>query len=579
MHYFKTFIHSLLLMTTLSLPLSSGQVIPPPPQENISEEKVLQIFNLSSYDDLLALLDSLEEGELEKRCTPAQLEELNYFFASMAREGLLPDDDEFSLENDIGEMFHQGGDLFSSRWGGEIVLVPAVGGYTAEELILRTGFISKSWKATKKFVKKHKTAILIGVAVAVVGGVVIYAVVTSSSAAGAIVGGAAAAANSTQKPTPNPTAKGAEKPKAEAKSPLIEAPVIQKLVDDNVSSLKEHVAETLASQPHIESQKGSNDSIGDMIRGVGSLAAHDLLDAAAELIVPLSKLNDGLHEAGSKILPRLVDPLTPETSSQKRVENNFADIHKQIDQFFSTDHAPAYTPEAKAQIAAIHAEQGRQIAILPPPGSSALGGTALSAGRVTSVSREATLIAEEAGLAEVAGLKEIGSLEKAASVASKSLKTEEALASCQKTATLEESAAVAAKPFQLDAAGQASKALFDRAEDFLKQYKGSFFSESQARELIHETGIKTYSRPHGIPDNFRIKLSNTGAGMKYIDPVNENAYIRVMPGKPHSPNPCQQKPYVVQARDGMAIDKFGNRVPLAAPEAHIPVEEFLYRSR
>ena len=418
MHYFKTFIHSLLLTTTLSLPLSSGQVILPPPQENISEEKVLQIFNLSSYDDLLTLLDSLEEGELEKRCTPAQLEELNYFFASMAREGLLPDDDEFSLENDIGEMFHQGGELFSSRWGGEIVLVPAVGGYTAEELILRAGFISKSWKATKKFVKKHKTAILIGVAAAVVGGVVIYAVVTSSSAAGAIVGGAAAAANSTQKPSPKSTAKAAEKP------PLIEAPVIKQLVDDNVSSLKEHVAETLASQPNIDSQKAS---IGDMIRGVGSLAAHDLLDAAADLIVPLSHLNDGLHAVGSKMLPGLVDPLTPETSSQKRVENNFADIHKQIDQFFSTNHASAYTPEAKAQTAAIHAEQGRQIAILPPPCSPALG-----AGRVTSISREATLIAEEASLAEVAGLKEIGPLEKAASVASKSLKAEEALASCQK---------------------------------------------------------------------------------------------------------------------------------------------------
>ncbi len=51
-----------------------------------------------------------------------------------------------------------------------------------------------------------------------------------------------------------------------------------------------------------------------------------------------------------------------------------------------------------------------------------------------------------------------------------------------------------------------------------------------------------------------------------------------MPGKPHSPFSHQQKPYVVQMKDGKAFDKQGNLILLPEkPEAHIPLEEFVYR--
>jgi hypothetical protein len=50
-----------------------------------------------------------------------------------------------------------------------------------------------------------------------------------------------------------------------------------------------------------------------------------------------------------------------------------------------------------------------------------------------------------------------------------------------------------------------------------------------------------------------------------------------MPGKLHSPNPKQQKPYVIQTKDGKAFDKYGNLISPEQPEAHIPFEEFIYR--
>lgn len=117
---------------------------------------------------------------------------------------------------------------------------------------------------------------------------------------------------------------------------------------------------------------------------------------------------------------------------------------------------------------------------------------------------------------------------------------------------------------------------YERAQNFLKSHKG-FMPESQAKDLIHQTGIRTFPRPQGIPDNFRIKISDKGAGMKYVHPKHDHTYVRIMPGKPHSPLPHQQNPYVNQVKDGKALDKFGNIVKADSPEAHIPYEEFVYR--
>lgn len=70
-----------------------------------------------------------------------------------------------------------------------------------------------------------------------------------------------------------------------------------------------------------------------------------------------------------------------------------------------------------------------------------------------------------------------------------------------------------------------------------------------------------------------------GAGMKYIDPVNSHISIRVMPGKPHSPWPHQQQPYVIQIIDGKYFDILGNEVLGPSIEAHIPIQEFNYKGK
>lgn len=124
---------------------------------------------------------------------------------------------------------------------------------------------------------------------------------------------------------------------------------------------------------------------------------------------------------------------------------------------------------------------------------------------------------------------------------------------------------------------QESIALHKKAQDTLKPYVKKPLPEFKVRELIHEANLPTFPRPKGIPDNFLVMVSDRGAGMEYVHPTNTHMRIRVMPGKPHSPNPSQQKPYVIQQKDGQAFDKHGNLVQPEKPEAHIPLEEFVYR--
>jgi tetratricopeptide (TPR) repeat protein len=121
----------------------------------------------------------------------------------------------------------------------------------------------------------------------------------------------------------------------------------------------------------------------------------------------------------------------------------------------------------------------------------------------------------------------------------------------------------------------ASKTHFDKVQAFLKQFKG-YRPEAEVRELIHRTGTPTFPRPPGIPENYRVQLSDRGAGMKYVHPLDEGTGIRVMPGKPHSMRPAQRNSYVICSKQGKVYDKIGNVVLKDSEEAHIPYNEFVY---
>ena len=109
-----------------------------------------------------------------------------------------------------------------------------------------------------------------------------------------------------------------------------------------------------------------------------------------------------------------------------------------------------------------------------------------------------------------------------------------------------------------------------------KQNQKKYLPEEQIRELIHQAGIQTFPRPIGIPENYLVTITDRSGGMRYIHSQDPGFCIRVMPGKPHSPFPHQQHPYIVHTKNGQYLDKFGNMVSKDSPHAHIPIDEFTY---
>ncbi|CCB87742.1 unknown protein, partial (plasmid) [Simkania negevensis Z] len=154
----------------------------------------------TTYDEIVQMLDDLESGELERRYSPMQLERVNEYLAFLAKEGILPNEyeEEETLEEDTYDLMYGEDSAFQLvhylENSHEYMIIPAViNGYSGYNII-QCGKISKAWKKTKKFVKKHKKAIIIGAVVVVAVAVVAVAVVAVSSATVASAASAAAGA-------------------------------------------------------------------------------------------------------------------------------------------------------------------------------------------------------------------------------------------------------------------------------------------------------------------------------------------------------------------------------------------------
>lgn len=531
MRYLKILVHSILLLTTpflLHYPI-------PVHAETVQCKK--QKDSILSYDEILYLLHDLENGELEKRCNQQDLDRINQFLVVLAKEGLLPKekDEKLILNKDIEELIYEYENPYTCSFSFDEF-------DEAEILLCKKSWTKRQWRHTRKFVKKHKKAILIGAAVVVAATIVVYAVAAASTA-GAVAAGAASSGcdkkgkgHSEPKNDRNPV----EETQAEEIPIFHEAPVLEVVLEERLSTFKETMNEDVVLQ------QNQGYPLEEAVRDLGSFLTHEVLEGVAQLVSVIPQLQEEIKEIGSRILPESI--LQPADNctffSTESHEDLIAAGHQKIDQVFATNQAPLYT---------LSQEKGFTFGILPPPGNFSKGINASKFREAIKGGQEVAVLSEELGFAsrEIVQLENAGALEKTVSGTFESIVTEKAMIE--------------------------SVEKFKNAREFLKPYKGQYLSEMQARDLIHQTGIKTFSRPNGIPENFRIKISGKGAGIKYVHPENEQTYIRVMPGKPHSPFPYQRKPYVVAMKDGKTLDKFGNIVRADSIEAHIPMEEFSFR--
>lgn len=714
-----------------------------------SQEQEEQWVRPNTYDEIVQMLEDLESGELERRYSPMQLNRVNDYIATLAKEGILPNEfeEEVELEEDTYELMYGEDSAFQLTHylenSHEYMIIPAVlNGYLGYN-IAQCGQISKAWKKSKKFCKKHKKAIIIGAVVVVAVAAVTVATVAAGSAAASSAAGAAGAAGAAASGSRSGSSSSSKSESSgnsssvpsgsQAQPSSNDIPIFKSAMEEEISSFKENLAQENFFQPPTA---GPGLSLEETGRAIGPIFAHDTFNHFNDHLSSYHQFSQEVQNIASQY----------DFSLPSRATNNPVDFgHNEIDRRFASNSGPIFLDPAKAvnfnalsyqmrgeaarsygyygqsvndftkainmnptdpmpylQRSASYFDMGQynksiedfnlfaaQVEKDPekipfstpeftlgfakglPKGVYESGkgimlflgdlvthpihtatqmydalstlarlaredewgviGEVLSPEIHELVTQWDTLPSDKRG--ELAGYAfgkhgaDIAAPGAVAKIASKSVKSARELTAILKnlqkaegtlvleaaagvgntvrvgeivsagrqTAFLGEELGFTAKEMgQLKQAGklemtvtktyehlslsmQESIQLFDKAQEFLKPYK-AFMSETQCRELIHQTGIKTFSRPKGIPGNFKIKLSDRGAGMEYVHQTNNHIRIRVMPGKPHSPFPYQQKPYVVQMKDGKTLDKFGNKVAKNAPEAHMPLDEFVYRN-
>jgi len=313
----KQFVAALLLLTIPSVSLYPSDISP----QVIHQMQKMQgnereISYTPSYDELVQFLEEITSGEMEKKCSPKELAEINQFVAFLAKEGVLPEETaaNSSLDKDIESLLNKG--VFDHDFFGQTIAIQAAirGDFPIPKCIKKAGthcknWISKrlekcraffidtnkkhkhtathalettssNWEETKHFIEKHKVAIIVGVIIVVT--VIVVTIVTLSSSesdaverdkdsAKVIIGAAG-------------TGIGAGGAK-----------VLTEAIDDQITSLKEEIVH---EQPFFSSDFSVLEEQG---REYGSRFAHENLEY---LINPLPLLNEEAYEPAHREIDR-----------------------------------------------------------------------------------------------------------------------------------------------------------------------------------------------------------------------------------------------------------------------------------
>ncbi len=326
-----------------------------------------------SYDDVLTLLEEIEDDDLEDSFSPEELEKINQFLVFLAREGILHDDpsNRSILENDIQELLtsetSEYAYWFSTGDPNDLIVISE---YTGD-VVLCKSWLKKKCAQVKKFVKKHKKEILIGVAVVVAVTIVVCAVSIATTAAAAAAGAAGGASSSDSDRTESDNREDT----ASTLAASTESPLIQTALDEQISSFKELVVE---DELLIAAEPMSDNSLGEKVRFLGSFLAHETLDGISQLGAVFPQLAQEFIDA-SEIIQDGANQILPDFLAQqgrsfqqstrnplKHYQQVITSGHQKIDQVFSTDLSDYFKPSDTIPEDTL--KNNTAIGILPPPG-------------------------------------------------------------------------------------------------------------------------------------------------------------------------------------------------------------------
>ncbi len=419
MRYSKFFTNSLSLCIIPSLvahPLDDIPNIHIPTQRTFQSNAggLVEINNEQfSYDDILELIEEIESGDIEESCAPEEIDGINRFIAMLASQGILPGDtyQEFVLNGDIQELLSKNDNdyRFAYSLDGGYSIEPAVF-YGQANGILCKSWVKKQWDHTRKFVKKHKKEIIIGVAivVAVAVTVTVIVIVCSSSAAATAVGSAAGATagacsgdssqsqsnssgsseNIAAEPEPQ-TVEASPIPNNEVPQiievgpiPINEVPLLSEVISEQVNEFKNHMAAESLINPD-KSLDPESPSFTENARKFGIVLAHKAFEEVAGIVSVVPQGLEEIREIGELFIPSSIcdfqpdDLFNPLGNFEDRVDKG----HEAIDHFFGVDQSHAYVRSSGNQTECA-------IGILPPP--SFFGSLVATEGRVAATQVSST---------------------------------------------------------------------------------------------------------------------------------------------------------------------------------------------
>ncbi len=319
----RLFTHLLFFLALPAMLLPSGVVFI---NETPSHSKISVCEQLLTYDDLLLLIEDIETGQLEKRCDIKDLEEINALLTRFAEGGILPGQED--LQNDIDQLLNLDLDPYrqiSTMSKEGCLILPAIS-YGQAEMVLCKSWTGKQWNHTKKFVKKHKKAILIGAAIAVAATVVVCAVIAYSSAAAA-AGAIGAVAAAVEHDSP----KIERQPLSTVCDPLIEDQVEASLSDAQAldeapgSTIKENAVELASQTVHIA------------LSGLGAVA--DLMVIQDDIFLAIANRLPEEMPGREDLLERIK---AHRARQLEVIKNTLVEGHKTIDEAFGTGLSDEY---------------------------------------------------------------------------------------------------------------------------------------------------------------------------------------------------------------------------------------------
>ena len=161
--------------------------------QNVPETSKILSNDMLSFDEFLSLIDCIDNPTIASKLTEAQVDKIASLMALLAQKGVLTPNDE--LENLIAYDSQRLLSYDHSEFAYASVFSPSDYKHfypdrTCSYEITPCGWVSKKWKQTRSFVRKHRTVIIIGAAVivtATIAGIAIGAAAGAKTAGAGIV--------------------------------------------------------------------------------------------------------------------------------------------------------------------------------------------------------------------------------------------------------------------------------------------------------------------------------------------------------------------------------------------------------